>query len=931
MFARQLLWIWMGVLCLRCSTALAQEAYFSVPIGDLKIVEGELPRGERDFAQVWTARAKAAAMTPYAVVEGGEAYLGGGAPERFGFVPALEVRPDTRLNVRAPAGRDVEGVLHVANADLSGMVAIRFHIAAGAADPQARPAFLESKLAHYRALAARDVPGAAWFRYQASQVASELGVRAGDEPRQQWRPAQGLDDTYALFTGGRAVSENLQLDRVLRLAGAGAEATIDIDTIAGITVREMDLRSKLAEHRPQLDPLAAAVPADQHAVFFPTFAAFIAAADAADEQGTPILRLVEVRSEDARTKARYERQLCLSLSGLGRLLGPQVIDSVVLTGSDAYLRVGSDLAVLFEAKDPVALRALLAAQIALGRQASADAAAVRGEIAGVAYSGAVSPDRVVCSYLAALGNTVVVTNSLVQLQRLVDVHQGRRPSLASLAEYQFFRARYRRGEEETGLLVLSDAAIRRWCSPHWRIADSRRTRAAAVMTDLQARHLNELARNQAAPAVLKSSWSVPDAGELRLTSAGVVSSVYGRLDFMTPIVELSLEKVTKEEAEAYRRWRDTYQQNWQWAFDPIAMRFSIQEGRLSADLTVMPLIWGSEYRQMVETSLGAALGPTSADPHEALAHLSVAINPQSRPIQQIGNLLQGLIPEVKLNVLSWLGKSVALYADADPFWEELATAESAERYIEQNLGRLPIAAHVEVADQFRLGLFLTALRLAVATTAPEMLVWENRTHNQRAYVRVSASEKGQEAIGAEVKQLAIYYGVAGNGLLITPNEEVLKRYIDRQLAIGLAATRPGGAPPPQHSPLLGESYNLTVDGRFAALLAKFWGGDYQAAMQARAWANLPILNEWRRLYPDQDPLSLHQRLWHARLVCPGGGRYVWNERWKSMESTVYGLPAAPKDGPPLPPALTSLSRAVLGLTFEEDGLRARTRIERQDR
>ena len=35
-----------------------------------------------------------------------------------------------------------------------------------------------------------------------------------------------------------------------------------------------------------------------------------------------MLRLAEPRSEDVRTAKRYQRQLGLSLTGLGRLLGP---------------------------------------------------------------------------------------------------------------------------------------------------------------------------------------------------------------------------------------------------------------------------------------------------------------------------------------------------------------------------------------------------------------------------------------------------------------------------------------------------------------------------------------------------------------------------------------------------------------------------------
>ena len=58
-------------------------------------------------------------------------------------------------------------------------------------------------------------------------------------------------------------------------------------------------------------------------------------------------------------------------------------------------------------------------------------------------------------------------------------------SLGATDEYTFFRTRYPRGvDSETGLLILSDATIRRWCSPKWRIAASRRTRVAAAMADI---------------------------------------------------------------------------------------------------------------------------------------------------------------------------------------------------------------------------------------------------------------------------------------------------------------------------------------------------------------------------------------------------------------------------------------------------------------
>src|SRR5205814_4170553 len=123
---------------------------------------------------------------------------------------------------------------------------------------------------------------------------------------------------------------------------------------------------------------------------------------------------------------------------------------------------------------------------------------------------------------------------------------------------------------------------------------------------------------------------VAGLGEMRLVPGGVASSVYGSLEFMTPIVELEMTKVTQAEADTYKRWRDTYQQNWRNYFDPIAVRFNAAEGMLGADLSVMPLIANSEYREFIAISHGAKILPGTGDPHpEALAHVALAINVKS--------------------------------------------------------------------------------------------------------------------------------------------------------------------------------------------------------------------------------------------------------------------------------------------------------------
>ncbi|MHC4788712.1 MAG: hypothetical protein ACYS8K_05835, partial [Planctomycetota bacterium] len=507
----------MGVSLL-ASAAVAQDAYYDVPIAELTLTEGKLPTGLLPW---WGFRAfegpRAALDVP------GEAFVHGTSPAE---VPLARTGPvEISLAVRAAAGQEVTGYLFLPGRQGQGTSRLAFRIGPEQATEGAHERFLSAREAHYRHLAEQGLPGAAWFRHQARQPREVTGERATAAPafpgpRRRIRTGE-LEDTYAIFTGGRAVSENLQLDRLLEPAGTGAES-VDILSLPGITVQEMDWAPLNEGLAPETDPLAELLPADQHALFFRSFGAFLALLDEARTHGTPVLRLLDVRSEDARTHERYERQLGLSTDALSRLLGPQVIRSVALSGSDPFLRTGSDLAILFEAVDTAALRALIDARLTVALQGNPGARELKGEIDGIPYAGARSEDRALCSYVSTLGGAVVVTNSPEQLRRLVAVWNGKEPSLASLPEYTFFRDRYARGDAaETALLLVPDAAIRRWCGPVWRIGASRRTRAAAFMADLQARFLDKLVSGEAEPDVIDEVLPLPDAGELRLTADGV--------------------------------------------------------------------------------------------------------------------------------------------------------------------------------------------------------------------------------------------------------------------------------------------------------------------------------------------------------------------------------------------------------------------------
>jgi hypothetical protein len=928
------------------SAADDADAFYRIPITSLKL-DGKIPQPKSDIT--WHIRGDA--MEPRARPDPAagasvEAYIAYGNHQGWSPWDWANARntENVAVVVRAPAGKDISGRLFVPAEDWSALVPLHFTIPATSADPKAREAFFEAKADHYESLLRRDIPGAAWFRYQANEARKALGKQPDEAERQAiaQRRTDQFESTYDIFSGGRAISENLQLDRALLPRAGASELTVSVDSLEGITVNAMDWKPLIAGKKPATDPLAALIPADQHAIFFPTFESAMTLMDEADRQGTPVLQYAEPRSEDARTKQRYQKQMCLSLTGLGRMLGPKVIAGVAMTGSDPYLRVGSDVALLLEPREGADLHKVLETQITLAATANSGGTAkpASGNLGDVAYKGFVSPDRRVCIYLATIGQTEVATNSLAQLQRLVDTHAAKSESLASAPEYTFFRDRYARGDAgELGLVVLSDATIRRWCSARWRIGDSRRTRAAAVLADLQARFADDLASGKLQPGPLHTDKDITGGlGDLRLGPEGVVSSVYGSLEFMTPIVELDLAKVTQPEADTYKRWRDTYQQNWRNYFDPIAVRFSGDSGKLVADLTVMPLIANTEYREILAVTQGAKILPGTGDPHaDALLHIALAVNIKSEQLRQAAGFASAMMPQLKVEPLSWVGQTVAFYIDDDPIWAEAAKAEKPGEFFKDHFDRIPAAVYIQSTSALKLAAFLTGLHAFVDQTVPGMTLWEPQKYNEQDYVKISptAKAKGQEK---DLANVALYYTTSGSALMITPSEALMKRALDRQAKREGAAAAANAAPEAANPPLpwLGDNYCLQLDGPgLTKLLSGFstiFDTSFASEIQKRAWSNIPILNEWKRRYPTQDPLQVHERLWQVRLIDPSGlpsASYTWNEALQTMESTTYGCPESPKSGPTMPPALADLKKLNFGVTFEDKGLRARAELHRE--
>ena len=470
-----------------------------------------------------------------------------------------------------------------------------------------------------------------------------------------------------------------------------------IDSLGGITIREFDWGPLTRGLRPTLDPLASVIPADQHAVFFPSVVATLNTMQELERAGLAVVQMATVTSTNDRIAHRYQRQLGILNPDLGRLLPPTLVTGVAMTGSDLYFDTGTDTAAIYATEQPEQVAKLLSASWGIIKTANPEAAESRESIAGVACRVLRSPDRVVSAYLAERPGLVILANSPVQIRRIVEVQSGKSPALAGSPEYVYFRDRYRRTDaDESAFAILPDAAIRRWCGPKWRIAHHRRIMTGSALAAAQASHLVEMQS-------LKEPRSVDETGlgPITVSNHGVYSTSLGSRLFQTPIAEVDLDVVTKTEADAYRQWRDSYQQNWSRYFDPIAVRVAIKPDHIGVDLSVMPLIERSRYGELVSVSAGAKLPPTAGDPHpESLVHFVIGFNRQSESFQETIRQLDSFTTreDNSATVRSWVGDWLTLYADEDPLWDEFVKDGSNYGFWEKKGVQIPIGIAIAVHD-----------------------------------------------------------------------------------------------------------------------------------------------------------------------------------------------------------------------------------------
>ena len=332
---------------------------------------------------------------------------------------------------------------------------------------------------------------------------------------------------------------------------------------------------------------------------------------------------------------------------------------------------------------------------------------------------------------------------------------------------------------------------------------------------------------------------------------------------------------------------------------------------------------------MISTTGDVKLKDSSGDPHpEALLHWITALDMDSPDLKQASNFASIMAPSLGAGAFSWIGKSYSLYFDQSSFFNELGHAFStggekeAEEFLEKNWGRIPVALNLEVRNPFKLTAFLAGFRAWLEQTAPGMTVWSNHSHKKQGYVKIAPGKNLEDDLMKEGSApIALYYVPSSKSLTVSLSEKIIKQAIDRNLL------RRSEDANQTVAPWAGKSSAFFAKNPLIEIVDGIFQRESLKRFQRQSWTNLHALNEWRTQLGKTNATSYHLKVWQTELQCPGGGKYSWNQKFQTYESSIFGHPGKPSMPNKGIGLLNPFGKVDFGLTFENDGLRAQAAIE----
>lgn len=390
---------------------------------------------------------------------------------------------------------------------------------------------------------------------------------------------------------------------------------LPLASLTGPTVQSHPWDKMLAGRKPDVSPLASFVPEDFYFVEFRSLNKLLEAVETSDLWGTHFLNQSFREARTQNFGERLKRQLALETSALTRPFYDTVVEDIAITGSDLFVREGTDVSLIFRLKQPEIFKTQMDSYLSKAEKSRSDVKRTTGNYLGVEYVQLASPEReisVVSAYPKP--NVCIRANSLAAFKRILNAMNGQKP-LGVTKEMAYIRTLMPRGaQEEDGFVYLSDSFIRRLVGPQLKITERRRMLCynhlrmighASLLYQTEKgkkpASLAALAEDNCSPGTFGDGLLIcPDGGKYSLSADGNTGacSHHGQAQFLTPNIEIPVIQANGEEADEYKRFLDEYNQYWRTYFDPIALRLKLTDKQYRLETIVLPLIDNSIYSGM---------------------------------------------------------------------------------------------------------------------------------------------------------------------------------------------------------------------------------------------------------------------------------------------------------------------------------------------
>ncbi len=502
-------------------------------------------------------------------------------------------------------------------------------------------------------------PFSSYYQFCLLQSVEKYGLPQRELP---WTLQRGMrtdrnPDLYSIATGALAIQESLQLDAMTGRRTVPDDRSVPLGALDGPAIKSHPFEDMPQGRVPTTSPIAALVPYDAYYCSFASISKEIETSDLLQQWGTSLLRTLTVSARDSDLPSKYQEQLCIGVSLLTRLFGDLVIGEIVLTGSDPFLKEGTDLTIIIQVKDRMVFDKQMRAYIEEALTKNPDAKSATSTHEGVEILSVTAPDQRISSHSAYVGDYKVYSNSLVSLMRVIDTHARRRTSMGDNPDFRYMRTIFPNGSGEDGFLYFSDAFIRKLIGPRWKIEAQRRIicqNHLRMITNSATMYRTELRKDAGIETLVRERYlpeealRCPDEGVYSIDpSGGAACSVHNRLRYCTPVDSVALTNVSKEEAEQYKGFVSNYNRYWSRYFDPIGIRFQVGN-RVEVETCILPLIENSIYTQVRELAGGEPIKLASRVlTDRTIVAVTTKLNLSGPPYtDMLGEMQRALFPSV---------------------------------------------------------------------------------------------------------------------------------------------------------------------------------------------------------------------------------------------------------------------------------------------